>query len=107
MKLDHDFFQVSKLSEDQKKGILAKNWRVFSLNLSEDQSTDPNIIQRSDADQSQIIWGDADVDHSQIIGGMQSNYWGGYIPLSPPPPGFRHPCLHVQNPGNTDVVLFT
>ena len=40
---------------------------------------------RSDANQSQIIGGDADEDHSQIIGGMQSNYWN--------PPGFRHPRL--------------
>ena len=31
-------------------------------------------------------WGDANVDHTQIIGGMQSNYWGGYSP--PSPPGF-------------------
>ena len=28
----------------------------------------------SDAHQSQIIGGDADVDHTQIIGGIQSNY---------------------------------
>ena len=43
---------------------------------------------RSDAHQSQIIRGNADEDHTQIIGGIQSNYWGGYIP-----PGFWHPCL--------------
>ena len=54
----------------------------FHSNSSEDQKTAPNIIQRSDADYSQIN-GDADVDHSQIIGGMQSNYWWGYIPPSP------------------------
>ena len=41
----------------------------FSPNSSEDQ--------RSDADRSQIIGGDAVVDHTQIIGGIQSNYWGG------------------------------
>ena len=40
---------------------------LFSSNSSEDQKTAPNIIQRSDADQCQIIGGDADVDHSQII----------------------------------------
>ena len=44
---------------------------------------------RLDAHQSQIIGGDADEDHIQIIGGMQSNYWGEYIPSIPP--GFRHP----------------
>ena len=38
---------------------------------------------RSDAHQSQIIGGDADVDHTQIIGGIESNYWGRYIPPSP------------------------
>ena len=52
----------------------------FSPNSSEDQKTAPNIIQRSDANQSQIIGGDADVDHSQIIG-----------KIYPHPPGFRHP----------------
>ena len=26
------------------------------------------------------LGGDADVDHSQIIAKMQSNYWGGHIP---------------------------
>ena len=46
----------------------------FSLNSSGDP--------RSDARKSQIIGGDADVDHTQIIGGIQSNYWGDI---------FRHP----------------
>ena len=36
MNLDHNFFQVSKLSEDQKKSIHQK-WKSFSLNSSEDQ----------------------------------------------------------------------
>ena len=35
------------------------------------------------------IGGDADVDHSQIIAKMQSNYWGGHIP--PSIPGFGTP----------------
>ena len=34
-------------------------------------------------------WRDADVDHTQTIGGIQSNYWGRYIPRSPP--GFGTP----------------
>ena len=43
---------------------------------------------RSDAHQRcthipQIIGGDADVDQTQTIGGIQSNYWEGYIPPSP------------------------
>ena len=72
MNLDHDFFQVSKLSEEQKKDLHQK-WNIFSPNSSGDL--------RSDAQQSQFIGGDADVDHTQI------NYWGdtvkllgGYIP---------------------------
>ena len=63
----------------------------FSPNSSEDQKTAPNIIQRSDANQSQIIGGDADVDHSQIIG-----------KIYPHPPGFRHPWVWervCENPG--------
>ena len=39
---------------------------------------DPNINQRSDSDHSPIIEEDADVDHSQVIGGI--------YPLPPPPP---------------------
>ena len=64
----------------KKKGSHQK-WNIFSANSSGDL--------RSDAHQSQIIGGDADVDRTQIIGGIQSNYWGEYIPI---PPGFRHPC---------------
>ena len=40
----------------------------------------------------QIIGRDADVDHSQTIGGIQPNYWGVCIPLIPSPL-FRHPWL--------------
>ena len=39
---------------------------------------------------SKTIGGNADVAHSQIIGGMQLNYRGIYPPH--PPPRFRHPC---------------
>ena len=81
MNLNHDFFQVNKLSEDQnKKKVFTKNGRVFSPNASEDQKTAPNI-QRSDADQSQIIGRYADVDQSEIIGGMLI---GGDISPHPP-----------------------
>ena len=31
---------------------------------------------RSFVHQSQIIGADADVDHTQTVGGIQSNYWG-------------------------------
>ena len=46
----------------------------------------------SDAHQRQIIGGDADVDHTQTIGGIQSNYWGIY------PPRISAP-LFTGNPG--------
>ena len=32
---------------------------------------------RWDAHQSQIIGGDAEEDHTQIVGGYTVNYWGG------------------------------
>ena len=64
--------------------------KFLSLKSREDQKKGPNIIQRSDADLSQIIRGDADEGHSQIIGEMQSNYWGN---ISPHPSKFRHPYL--------------
>ena len=43
---------------------------------------------RSDAHQSQIIGGNADEDHTQIAGGIQSNYWGDI-----PSGGFRGGCI--------------
>ena len=43
----------------------------------------------SDADQSQIIGGDADVDHTQIIGEDTVNLLGGIYP--PIHPWFWHP----------------
>ena len=45
---------------------------------------------RSDAHQSQIIGGDADVDHTLTIGGDTVKLLGGYIPT-----GFRHPYLWI------------
>ena len=45
---------------------------------------------RSDAHQSQIIGGDADVDHTQTIGDTVKSFGGIY------PPGFRHPWLSVK-----------
>ena len=82
MNLDHNFFQVSKSSEDQKK-VFTKNRTLFSPSSNGDL--------RSDAHQSQIIGGDADEGHTQIIGGITVKLLGGYV--TPIPPGFRHPCL--------------
>ena len=74
MNLDHDFVQVSKVSEDPKKQkVFTKNEALFSPNSGGHL--------RSDVHQSQIIVGDADVDHTQSIGGIHSNYWG--VPSSP------------------------
>ena len=51
---------------------------------------------RSDAHQIQIIGGDADVDHTQIIGGDTVKLLGEYIP--PSPPGFGTPGRsHSEN----------
>ena len=43
-----------------------------------------------DAHQSQIMAGDADKDHTQIIGGDTVKLLGD---ISPIPFGFRHPCF--------------
>ena len=44
----------------------------------------------SGAHQSQTIEGDAEENHTQIVGGIQSNCWGDI-----PPPDFRHLCLQT------------
>ena len=62
MNLDHDVFQVSKLSEDQKKRSSSKEGKLCSPNCSGDL--------RSNAHQSQIIGG--------CRCRLYSNYWGGY-----------------------------
>ena len=74
MNLDHDFFQVSKSSEDQKKGLHQK-WNTFFPRFQV-----KTCDLRLDAHRSQIFGGDTDEDHTQIIGGI-------YPPI---PPGFRH-----------------
>ena len=72
--LDHDFVQVGKLSEHQKKNIFTKNGTLFP-----EFKWTPTL---KCTPKSNYWGGDADVDHTQTI--------GGYIP-----PGFRHPCLLV------------
>ena len=47
--------------------------------------------QHSDADQSQIIGGDADVDNTQIIRGNTVKLLGGIYPTSPS--GFGTPAF--------------
>ena len=104
MNLDYDFVQVSKLREDQKK-VFTKNGTLFSTNSGEDQKKkglhlkwntfSPNSLSghlRSDAHQSQIIGGDADVHHRllKLLGCVYTaKLLGGYI--TPSPPGFGTP----------------
>ena len=101
MNLNHNFFQASKLSEDQKKIGLHQKWNHFSSpNSAEDQKkrSSPKMEHffrgnlGSDAHQSQIFGEDADEDHTQIIGGDTVKLLEGIYPLIPP--GFRHPCLN-------------
>ena len=81
MNLDHDFVQVSKLSEDPKKRSLPKKEHFFSPNSSGHL--------RSDAHQSQTIGEDADVHHTvlKLLGGILPNHWGDISPH----PGFGTP----------------
>ena len=73
MNLDHDFVQVSKLSEDQKIKRSSPKMEPFFLNSSGHL--------RSDVHQRQIIGWDADVDHTQTIGEDTVKLLG-YIPPS-------------------------
>ena len=59
-----------KTKKKQTKKVFTTNGTLFSPNSSRDL--------HSDAHQSQIIEGDVDEDHTQIIGGIQSNYWEIY-----------------------------
>ena len=79
-----EHFFSPNLSEDQKK-VFIKNGALFSPNSSGHL--------RSDAHQSQIIRGEADVDHTQTIGGIQSNYWGD---ISPPFPRVSAPLTATK-----------
>ena len=65
MNFDQDFFQVSKLSEDQKKGLHQK-WNTFfpRIQVKTKKKWNSTTDLRSVAHQSQIIGGDADEDHT-------------------------------------------
>ena len=85
MNLDHHCFQASKLSENQKKRSSPKIQELmFSRNLVKNKKS-PKLRCRPESN----YWRDADVDHSQIIGGGQLNYWGDAS--SPSPPCFGTP----------------
>ena len=71
MNLDHGFFQVCKVSEDQKKRSSPKLEDFFPR------------TQLENCAQMQIIRGDAYEDHTQIIRVDTVKLF---------PPKFRHPC---------------
>ena len=80
---------------------------IFSPDSGEDQTKKKVFISngtlflsrptdlRSDAHQSQIIGGNADEDHTQIVGGYTVKLLDEYIP--PSPPWFRHHCTRTTN----------
>ena len=88
MKLDHYFFYVSKSREDQKRSS-PRLEEFFSPKSSEDQKKSPKIIQRSNADHSQIIGRDSQTIKGDIISpgqcrrqskrseGALAGSWGG------------------------------
>ena len=92
MNLDHDFFQVSKLSEDQKKRSSSKERKLCSPNSSGDV--------RSNAHQSQIIGGCRCRLYS-IYRGRYSQIGGIYLPI--PPLGFGSPVGEKMKQRQTKV----
>ena len=76
MNLDHDFFQVSKLSEDQKIRSSPKEGKICSPNCSGDL--------RSNTHQSQIIGRMQIQTLLKLLGGGNSQIIEGmYIPIPP------------------------
>ena len=96
MNLDHDFVQVWKFSEDQKNMQMEHFFPQIQVKTKKKRSStriehfSPNIYAQMYAHSN--YWGDADVDHSQTIGGDTAKLLGGTYP--PIPPLFRHPWLH-------------
>ena len=78
MNLDHDFVQVSKLSEDKKKEVFTKSGTIFFPELK----WTPTLRCTPESN----YWGEADVDHTQAIGGDTAKLLGEVYP--PIPLGF-------------------
>ena len=104
MNLDHNIVQVSHLSEHQKK-VFTKNGVLFSPNSGEDQEKKVFTKNRTlffpefkwtptlRCTPEPNYWGDANVDHTQTIGGDTVKLLeGGYI--FPSPPGFGTPVYY-------------
>ena len=92
MNLDHDFVQVWKFSEDQRKKF---KWNIFSPRIQVKTKKKKRSSSQIEHFFPQIIalmqthlkyWEDADVDHSQTIGGDTAKLLGDISP--PSPPGF-------------------
>ena len=126
MNLDQHFFQVSKLSEtknkrsspemkpffspnsgeDQKqKNVFTRNGTLFSPNSGNDHKK-KGLYQKwniflstdlcSDTRQSQILAGDADEDHTQIVGEKTVKLLGGDISLNVSTPLPVRVFIHLQ-----------
>ena len=84
------FFPRTQVKTKKKK-VFTRNGTLFSPNSGEDQkkglhqkwNTFLSTDLRSDAHQSQIIGGDADEDHTQVVGRYTVKLLGG---IYPPPP---------------------
>ena len=84
--MEHFFSRIQVKTERKKKGLHQKRNTFF-----------PRIQVETCAQMHTRVklmggGGDADVYHTQIIGGIQSNYYGEYIP--PSPPGFGTPVYN-------------
>ena len=77
MNLDHDFFKVSKLSEEQTKNVFTKNGTIFSSNSGEDQKK--GLHQKWNQARSQKF----------ALGGLIFGSWGGA-------PSARKFCIFLQ-----------
>ena len=74
MNLDHDLFQMSKLREDQKKG----------LHLNKENFVPQILVETCAQMHTKVkLLGDAGADYTQIIGGDTVKL-GRYISPSPP-----------------------
>ena len=82
MNLNHDFFQVSKLSEDQKKRSspkperFIKNRTIFipRIHVETCAQTHTSVKFLEGIEKKAIL---------KLLGGIKSNYWGWYIPHPP------------------------
>ena len=87
-----DFFPQIQV-KTKKKGLHQK-WNAFFPRIEVETCAQVQTT-------AKLLGGDADIDHTQINGGIQSNYWGGYIPPTLPP-GFGTPgsllCLIILYP---------